>query len=154
MTQKELKGLLHYDENTGVFRWVVNKNSRARKGGIAGTSHNAGYISITANYKRFLAHRLAWFYVHGVFPKEIDHINRDRMDNRLCNLRSVTRTENNLNRGDKTKNISGVIGVEWNKGKGKWHSRIKRNKKQSHIGYFDCLQEAIRARKLEELKYN
>ena len=88
-----LESKLHYDQCSGVFTWVNSKNNR-----VAGTPDYKGYISIGLNKKQYRAHRLAWFYCYGVWPKEsIDHINGIKNDNRIANLRDVRDTENKRN---------------------------------------------------------
>jgi len=89
--------LLTYDPYTGLFTWLVDAYSNKVKGKIAG-SIKEGYINISIDRKLYRAHRLAWLYVNGVFPSEIDHINRVKSDNRICNLREVSRSENCQNR--------------------------------------------------------
>jgi hypothetical protein len=92
--QADLKQILDYDQNTGVFRWATRKCQRKRAGEIAGSVSNKGYVMIGIDYKKYSAHRLAWLYVHGDWPAgEIDHINRDRTDNRISNLRVATRRQ-------------------------------------------------------------
>lgn len=88
LTQEELKRLLHYDPDTGVFTWKVNRGSRGKVGAIAGTlSKSTGYIQITIYNARYTAHRLAILYVEGEFPKgNVKHENSIDIDNRHCNL--------------------------------------------------------------------
>ena len=145
ITQDELKRLLHYDPETGDFTWLV-----ARKGTLrcktAGTKHNRGYRTIHLNYKCYLAHRLAWLYMMGDWPKHtIDHINGIRDDNRWSNLREATRQENNFNSSSRKLSSSVYKGVFWAKRNKKWISKINFNNKQIHIGYFDCEIEAAKA---------
>ena len=89
LNQETLKEVLNYDENTGIFT-----NCKTGKiMGIGGNSH--GYIALSIFGKRYLAHRIAWLYVYGEFPKnQIDHINHDKVDNRIENLRDITAREN------------------------------------------------------------
>lgn len=154
VTQSELQELLHYDPNTGVF---TNIKARAgvRFGATAGClNKGTGYWGICVNNKIYPAHRLAWLYMHGQFPSdEIDHINRVRNDNRICNLRLATRLENMQNQTVRSTNTSGCIGVFWNKAKQKWVAQIGINYKLIHIGYFSDLDEATAARKAAERKY-
>jgi hypothetical protein len=83
----------------------------------------------------------------------VDHINRNKLDNRKCNLRICTRRQNNFNRGIRNDNTSGIIGVSFDKRRNKWRSRIQVDKKEKHLGYFNTVKEAIRARKQAELEY-
>lgn len=90
LTQARLKELFHYDKETGAFTHIKARRG-VRVGKILGCLANNGYLVIRADGKLYLAHRLAWMYVHGAFPPDqLDHINRMRTDNRLCNLRLAT----------------------------------------------------------------
>lgn len=110
LTQKRLKKLLYYDKDTGFFIWKkdifnLNKYNIVRQGDIAGSINKQGYITISINGKRYSAHRLAWLYTYGHFPKqEIDHINRIRNDNRLYNLRDVSHKVNTENKSEPGEN--------------------------------------------------
>ena len=94
-----VKERFNYCANTGVITWAVNR-PRVRIGDPAGTVNADGYISIKTGGKHYLAHRLAWFLHYGANPpSEIDHLNRDRSDNRICNLRVTDHATNMLNQG-------------------------------------------------------
>ena len=83
-----MKDLLNYDPDTGDFTWKVSTSNRVRVGQVAGTLRHDGYIRIKVNGKLYLAHRLAWFFVYGVWPVEfLDHIDQDKSNNRINNLR-------------------------------------------------------------------
>lgn len=153
LTQERLKELLHYCPDMGVFTWRIAVG-RVRVGSVAGNV-SKGYVQISVDNKNYLAHRLAWLYIHGEFPpRQLDHINRVRADNRICNLRLATNAENHQNLSLSRRNTSGHIGVRWFKQRKKWHAQIKINRKQLHIGYFTDLSEAIAARKSAELKFH
>jgi hypothetical protein len=139
MTQDELKQLVSYDPETGVFIWK-------RNGNVAGYPKTNGYWQVRINNKYYLMHRLAWLYVHGEFPAQIDHINRIRNDNRLCNLREVTRCQNQQNRSLQSNNTSGMAGVVYSKKYNSWRARIKANNKYYHLGSFKSFDEAVVAR--------
>lgn len=144
ITQVELKNLLRYDPETGVFYHLTDRK-RAKKGSIAGTRHSQGYIQIRIGLgTAFLAHRLAWLYVYGHTPTEIDHINRNKTDNRLVNLRSVTRDENLRNTKVRSDNASGVKGVYY--GRASWYAQITVKGKAKHLGSFASKEEASAAR--------
>lgn len=132
---------------------TVNRTT-ARIGSFAGTNHsdNNGYKRITINKKKYYAHRLAWLFEKGTIPngKEIDHVNRNKQDNRIINLRVVTSIENCRNKGLIKSNISGTTGVSLS-GK-KWRASIQVNYKSYELGCFTNKLEAIRARKQAELK--
>ena len=152
LTQGQLKELLHYEPDTGVFTWIKGGNGRRK---IAGTRRVNGYSDISVNNKKCLAHRLAWLYVHGEWPKDqIDHINHARDDNRLVNLRSVSGLHNQRNTSISKINTSGVTGVTWHAAHGKWVSHIGLHGKRIHLGGFGHIFDAVCARKSAELKYN
>lgn len=155
ITQEILKTLLNYDPDTGIFTWLVS-SGRSKAGAVAGSlNHGDGYWQIHINNKRYKNHRLAWLYVHGTFPSDqLDHINRVRTDNRLCNLRMSTQSENMQNISIRKDNTSGHAGVSWRKDAQKWHARISLNYKRIDLGYFTDLAEAIAARKAAEPKYH
>ena len=133
LTQKELKKHLHYNPGTGIFTRLACSANNVKAGDIAGCLHN-GYIEIRVNKKRYLAHRLAWFYVHGEWPEQIDHINHIRDDNRLFNLRDATNLENGKNQSKKITNTSGVTGVYWAKRNKKWIASVSINNKTKYLG--------------------
>ena len=90
LTQEYLKSILDYDLDTGIFTWKINKAKRTKIGDIAGWSYN-GYREIEINDKKYKAHRLAWLYVYGEMPnKLIDHIDGNRSNNKISNLREAT----------------------------------------------------------------
>lgn len=143
LTQSRLKELLHYDPETGVFTWRVNKGGPAKAGGLAGSRNRGGYRIIGIDYRLYQAHRLAWLYIHGEWPKhEIDHINGVRDDNRIDNLRGATHAENHQNRKKSTRNTSGFLGVSWYPATKKWRSRIRTNRKLKSLGLFDTPESA------------
>ena len=153
ITQKLLKEFLAYDELTGIFIWIVGRRGVKASGSVAGYLNNRGYIQITLRGKRYYAHRLAWFYKYGEFPKhQIDHINHDKIDNRIINLREVSHQENHKNRPLHKNNSSGVVGVYWNKECNKWHATIKIDKKLTHLGLFINKEDVVKARKEANIK--
>jgi HNH endonuclease len=157
MTQNELMKALSYDEETGAFHWKVSSNNRIKIGDIAGSvSKRTGYIQIKINLKLHQAHRLAWLYVYGELPKnEIDHIDHNRTNNSISNLREVTRQENSRNTKIRSNNSSGVTGVSWNKQTFRWHVRIHDlSGDDKHIGYFINFVDAREARKIAEQEYD
>jgi len=154
LTQARLKELLHYDPDTGVFTW--RETGPGRKNGlIAGCLRVDGYWFIAIDQQRYLAHRLAWFYVHGYFPEnDTDHINRIRTDNRISNLREASRQCNSRNSGLLSTNTSGIKGVCWNKNYSKWQANITDSGKQIYLGCYDTIVDAAKARWSAEVKYN
>ena len=127
LTQQELKSIVHYDCNTGIFTWVKTKKS-TNIGKPAGCfSKGTGYHVICIHYNQYQAHRLAWLYVYGKFPDgDIDHINQVRSDNRIANLRACTRGQNRLNTHRPNKSNTGIKGVSYNSKnpKNPWRARV------------------------------
>ena len=139
LTQDRLRELVNYDPDTGLFTWRISRR-KCRQGALAGANMPTGYRVIRLDDVLHLAHRLAWLYVHGVWPtNQIDHINGNRADNRLCNLREATNAENAQNRR-KTKGKSGLMGVRQENSK--WLAEIKFNYKVIRLGLFDTPEEA------------
>jgi hypothetical protein len=155
LTQEKLKKLLRYDASSGVFYWEKTISNRAVAGSVAGYIDGHGYIAIGIGRKLHRAHRLAWLYVFGTFPKaDIDHINKDRKDNRIENLRLATRAQNLQNCFKKSNNTSGVTGVSWNKRTQKWEAHITSNYKKVFLGLFDSIEDATNARLSAKKKYH
>lgn len=116
LTQANLRKWLDYNPSNGIFRWKVSRAYTVKVGQIAGAKGPKGSWRIEVARKNYLAHRLAWFYVHGVWPEQIDHINGDRGDNRLCNLRAATNGQNQANYGAKSNSALGIRGVGFRRG--------------------------------------
>ena len=135
MTQNELKEILRYDPDTGIFIWKLNVGKRLKAGQRAGSNDGRGYIHIKINGKNYKAHRLAWLYMYGQWPKKhIDHINKVKHDNRIENLRCVTNQENLFNTDAK--------GYSWHKASQKWKAKIVLDGKHKHLGLYDTEAEA------------
>lgn len=101
--------------------------------------------------KPYRAHRVGWLLHYGFWPKDqIDHINGDRKDNRISNLRDVSNAENSKNHCLRGDNTSGVPGVGWCSRKKKWRARIMEGGRETHVGYFDDFQMAVLMRKEAE----
>jgi hypothetical protein len=148
--QSRVKEFLAYDEMTGIFTWkkkTANRANRIKIGAVAGAlSPTDGYWRIKLDGQRYAAHRLAWVYVHGAMPPaDIDHINGDRLDNRLANLRLATRAENLRNSRPRK---SGILkGTHLNKRRDAaalppWTSRIYKDGKTFNLGFFDTAEDA------------
>lgn len=143
LTAHELRGLLHYSPETGVFTWRANTRN-SKSGDIAGNVHGRGYRRIKINGTLYKAHRLAWLYVYGQWPDgQVDHINRDKTDNRIANLREASNGQNQANSIARGK--SRFKGVSFSKANRKWRAAIKKNGNYKHIGFFKCEVEAARA---------
>ena len=147
--EDDIKDILDYDPETGEFIWLVRRgNQNTFPGKIAGFVRSDRYRRICTNGKRYLAHRLAWFYMTGEWPEsEIDHINGVRDDNRWENLRLATHTQNIMNANIYKNNTSGYKGVYCSKKTkiNKWRASIRIDKILKHLGCFDTLSGAARA---------
>lgn len=141
ISQEKLKQLLHYNPETGIFTRLVTVGKSA-SGNAAGYSHPNGYVYIQLCGKRYFGHRLAWLYVNGCFPDEIDHINRIKHDNRIENLRNVNREQNMQNQLISKNNTSGFKGVSFHKRNGRWQARIKHKGKLINLGFFATPEQA------------
>lgn len=153
ITAEELRHVIDYDQETGVFTWRIGRPG-ASCGAVAGSISGDGYIQITVHRSRHKAHRLAWLHMHGCWPPVlIDHINGDKTDNRIANLRLATRSQNGANRDANKNNTSGVKGVYWARREQKWAANIKVNGKKKHIGYFRNINEAAAAYERAAIEY-
>jgi hypothetical protein len=154
MNQARLRELLHYDANTGVFTWRVSRGNR-RVGDRAGSRDDRGYIRLVVDSTSYCAHRLAWLYVTGGMPPcPIDHIDRNKSNNRLQNLRCLTDGENKQNVGLRADNVSGHKGVSWLMGQHKWRATIRVNNVQIHLGSFTQKESAVQAYAAAAAKYH
>lgn len=142
----ELKKILNYDSQTGVFTWISDMGRRVKAGQIAGCLHHSGYLQIRYNQKSYLAHRLAWLYVHGEWPKKhLDHINGIKSQNNIDNLRQVSHAENTQNLKS-SRGTTGFLGVSIDTArKNRWSAKIKLNGKSKHLGWFKTPEEAHQA---------
>lgn len=153
MTQEILKQHLTYDSSTGKFYYVKTKSGISDLTKEAGTIDN-GYIRITINRKTYRAHHLAWLYVYGELPVGImDHINHNRSDNRIENLRLTDHVGNSRNFSKMSTNKSGVTGVHWDKRRNKWEAQISINSTNKMLGRFDDFNDACTARYNAEILY-
>lgn len=145
LTAERLRELLAYDPNTGVFTWRLGRG-RVKAGYVAGAPNGKGYLLIKIDGKNHKAHRLAWLYMHGEWPSsEIDHKDRVKTNNRIQNLRAVTRSENSQNKTLPKNNTSKFRGVYWHKRDRRWVAKIAINGKRKHLGHFDTAESASAA---------
>lgn len=158
--------LLIYNHKNGVFIWkdrspdlfitrlgckLWNAKHAGKK---AGCLLKNGYRQIVVFHKCYRASRLAWLMHYGKWPENmIDHINHDRADDRIVNLRDVTNSENTRNQSRSKHNTSGFTGVGFRKKRGKWRARIIVDGKEIHLGYFDCAESAYAAYRASSIKY-
>lgn len=151
ITQKQLKEQAHYNPVTGVFTRLVAV-SRKSHVGDTDCAYSRGYKIFCLSETHF-SHRLAFLYMIGWIPREVDHINHIRHDNRWCNLRIATRKTNARNQSISCKNTSGFTGVSWAKVHNKWSAQIKVDGKKTHLGLFEDISKAIAARVKANKKY-
>ena len=153
LTKKQLKQVLHYNPDTGIFTWLI-KISGVKPGDIAGTKRKHDgktYILISINGKKYRAHRLAFLYMIGRFPIElVDHEDGDGINNKWNNIRETDPVNNNRNMRLRVDNTSGVPGVYWNKKDKRWQVSIKVGEDRGYIGQYADYFEAVCARKSAE----
>lgn len=160
VTFESVRSIINYDKSSGVFTWQSRSDLKSFKsyrsmmvwngryaGKPTGYLRKDGYLEIRIHNKLILAHRLAWLMVHEEWPGEqIDHINHNRQDNRICNLRSVSHRENGMNTSLSASNTSGYCGVGFDKRKRRWRAYAGIHGKYIHLGYFDTAESAALAR--------
>jgi hypothetical protein len=167
-----LRQLIDYDPETGALVWRVRDvsfftdgkrsaiqsmrrwNTRYAGKPALNCKGNAGYFSGKIFGRGYLAHRVAWAIYLGAWPeRQIDHINGNKLDNRIANLRNVTHQENGKNCAIGTNNTSGTIGVRWYNRDRVWVAQVRINGKQKHIGNFKNKDDAIEARAKASAEY-
>ena len=137
MNQADLKSKVDYHPE-GYLTWRVSHTGYSA-GNRVGSKHPTGYYQAMIEGKTWRLHRLVFLYHHGYLPKEIDHINGDKGDNRIENLRPVTRAQNAWN----TKGWSGNKNVDWIPSRKRWRVMIMKEGKHHFGGYFKNEQDAI-----------
>jgi HNH endonuclease/AP2 domain len=141
LTADRLRELLSYDSGTGIFRWKVDRK-RAKAGMVAGSS-SRGYLLIGIDGRLYRAHRLAWLYEHGRWPElELDHVNGDRSDNRIANLREATADQQRRNQVVERNSRTGFKGVRLHRKSGLYHAKIRRNGKTLSLKYHPTVEAA------------
>lgn len=144
ITQQELKSALHYDRATGYFRWRKSSHHTVQPWDIAGSVKRDGYRRIGLGHVTYSAHRLAWLYVTGEDPAhEIDHIDGNRDNNAITNLRVADRKQNSENLKTSAKNTSGFRGVTKTKD-GRWQAQMGHKRKTLYLGVFDTPEQAAK----------
>jgi len=156
LTQEQLRKLVRYSPVVGAFEKLVGQGTKAspKRWKLLGKSNaDNSYIYLMIRGKRYQAHRLAWLYMHGEFPEhEIDHIDGDRTNNAISNLRKATHAQNAANAQMSKKNSSGIKGVSWSKAAKKWVARIITNGEVAFNAYFKNIEDArsaIEAKRIE-----
>lgn len=153
ISQKRLKELLNYDPVTGQFTWKLRVSGRTVIGALAGSVRSDGYRSIRLGGLPYRAHRLAFLYMEGYIPKQVDHINHIHDDNRWCNLEKSDYALNGKNHPRTIRNTTGVVGVS-QRPDGRYVARIYVNKKHKFLGIFDSFSDAVAARQQANAAHN
>lgn len=129
-----------FDYQDGGLKYKIAQGSKSA-GAIAGT-RNKGYWQVGLDGKRYQAHRIIFAMHHGFLPEQVDHIDGDKLNNKIENLRQATNAQNHWNTGIRSTNKSGVKGVCWNKQSRKWRALCRVNGRQQHVGDFATIQDA------------
>ncbi|MDU7405660.1 MAG: HNH endonuclease signature motif containing protein [Citrobacter portucalensis] len=148
--------VFHYSGGNLVWR-KVNKNRYNKVGDVAGrVSKTNGYLYVKVNQVTRSVHTIIWEMFNGTIPDrmEIDHINHDRLDNRIENLRLVSHQDNAKNRSKTSRNTSGVVGVSWDKKRCKWYAFIKVDGVMRNLGMYSDFDAAVKVRVAAERKFN
>lgn len=149
-----LRSVLDYDPETGALRWRSRYTNAIPADMSAGYVDQKGYVGVQVFGKAYDAHRLAWAIHYGQFPAgQIDHINGDRSDNRIVNLRDVPSAENQKNTKIDKRNKSGVSGVRFRADRANWEASIRVSGKLIHLGRFAVFADAVAARKAAEFQH-
>jgi hypothetical protein len=148
LTFSEVRRILDYDPDTGLFRWKHRPEMSGQRNGkfagaLAGNVRPDGCIDIKIHGKLYRSHRIAWFWMTGEWPSaQIDHRDLNRGNNKWNNLREATHSQNLWNRGINASNTSGYKGVSYNKGCKKWQAYISVSGRRRHLGLFATPEEA------------
>jgi hypothetical protein len=147
ITQERLKQLLHYDPDTGVFT-RIQSNRADRLGKQPGSRNTKGHVQIRLDGTLYVAHRLAWLYTNGEFPvNQLDHIDGDKTNNKIANLREATNKQNQENVPLQVNNTSGYRGVSFDKRLKKFRAYVCHNRQQITLGFFVTSELAAAAAK-------
>lgn len=150
LTIEELKANLNYNPSTGLFTRLITRTFSATQGSLAGCKNKQGYIVIRLNNKLYQAHRLAWFYMTAEWPKEVDHKDTIRDNNKWENLRNSTHAQNKYNSKANKNNKSGEKGISLSNDIYRVYIRLPKGKK--YLGSFKNLVEAKEAYRIEAEK--
>lgn len=156
-TRNDANEIIEHDD----YAEMILYNNKGEE--VARTLIDLEYVDVVNDYKWRLNYhgyvvndkvgKLHRFLMNPGEDLVIDHINRNRLDNRICNLRACTLQENNMNKSIQCNNTSGIQGVSWDKNRNKWLVHITVNRKQIHLGYFNTIEEAAEARRQAEIEY-
>jgi len=151
ITQNEALAL--FENRDGSLYWKVSKG-RTKAGNEAGNLTENGYKRFRTGGKTYLVHRIVFLMHHGYMPEFVDHIDGNKINNSIENLRAVSQSQNQWNSKLRTDNITGYKGVRWHKHAKKWTAKITMNKKTKHLGYFDDIELADLVVQMAREKYH
>lgn len=154
LSHEYLTKVLEYEPESGVFIWKIRASQAVKPGDIAGSVNKNGYLFIKVGKYIYRAHRLAWFYFYGQWPPienyQIDHIDGNRLNNSIKNLRLASNAKNARNHKLYSHNTSGVSGVHFAEASNKWKATIRYNGCNIHLGYYASFEDAVNARIVAE----
>lgn len=151
-SQERLKELFNYNPDTGLFT-RLKRVSNSLVGSICSSKNSQGYVLIRVDGVKFKAHRLAFIYMDGAAPEVVDHVNRNKSDNRWINLRGCSKQENCWNRSLNRNNSTTRRNVYWSAPHKKWRVLLKKDRKPIHIGVFQDLELAELVAQMAREKY-
>lgn len=154
VTPEQLREMFDYNPETGLLFWKKRNSKRIHIGDIAGCKSSEGRVLVGVKGRLYKAHRIAWAIMTGEWPTDqIDHINQNPSDNRWENLREVCKSQNMMNISRINSNTSGIKGVGWSKASQKWRAYIRADGTNYHLGVFDKIEDAAKARRKAEEKF-
>lgn len=155
VTAEQARELLAYDRESGLLTWKVNRRGKVKAGDAAAHLRSGGYLIVCLLDRLYPAHRIIWLMMTGKMPAQVlDHINRDRTDNRWCNLRESTARQNCHNRGLSSLSTTGRKGVTYSAERRRYRVIITSDGHRRHIGYFRDIDQAAAAYDQAALKYH
>lgn len=151
-TKEQLHQLFEYKD--GDLYWKISRNNNIKVGQVAGMLRPDGYKRVNINKKNYYLHRLIFIYHNGFITDEIDHIDNNKLNNRIENLRVATRIQNMLNCKINSRNTTGIKGITFDKEKSKFRPYLSVNKKRMYLGCFDSLDDANTELQKARIKYH
>lgn len=145
ITADQAASVLRYSPATGQFTWTRDRRGGMKAGSAAGTITRSGYVQIHCMGKLYFAHRLAWLFVYGIWPYGVvDHIDGDGTNNRIDNLRDVSRAVNQQNqrRAHRSNKSSGLMGAHFDARTRRWMAKISHENRTVNLGRYDTAEDA------------